>query len=77
MVDDQTCQPTWTRDLCEFIVALINTEVPGGFYHGTNEDEVTRYDLARAIFKLADLDPERVNPCTTYRLPAPGSPAGV
>ena len=69
VVDDQTGQPTWTRDLCEFIVALINTEVPGGFYHGTNEGEVTRYDLARAIFALADLDPERVNPCTTTDFP--------
>src|ERR1035437_3970410 len=57
------------RDLCEFIVALINTELPGGFYHGTNEGEVTRYDLARAIFALADLDPERVNPCTTTDFP--------
>ena len=57
------------RDLCEFIVALFNTELPGGFYHGTNEGEVTRYDLARAIFALADLDPERVNPCTTADFP--------
>jgi dTDP-4-dehydrorhamnose reductase len=69
VVEDQTGQPTWTRDLCEFIVALINTELPGGFYHGTNEGEVTRYDLARAIFTLADLDPERVNPCTTTDFP--------
>ncbi len=71
VVSDQTGQPTWTRDLSEFIFRLVESSVPGGFYHGTNSGEVSRDHFARMIFKLAGLDPARVIPCSSEDFPLP------
>jgi dTDP-4-dehydrorhamnose reductase len=71
VVSDQTGQPTWTRDLSEFIFRLVGSGVPGGYYHGTNSGEVSRDHLAQIIFKLAGLDPGRVIPCSTGDFPLP------
>lgn len=73
VVADQIGQPTWTGDLAETIVGLVEAECPGGFYHGTSSGRGSWFDLARETFTVAGLDPERVRPTTSeaFQRPAP------
>ncbi len=73
VVTDQIGQPTWTGDLAEQIVRLIDAGVPPGIYHGTNSGRTSWYDFAREVFRLAGLDPERVRPTDSaaFVRPAP------
>jgi dTDP-4-dehydrorhamnose reductase len=69
VVDDQRGQPTWSRALAERLVALghraLAGAAPAGVYHGTASGETTWYGLAREVFTLAGLDPDRVRPVTS------------
>ncbi|GGB83774.1 dTDP-4-dehydrorhamnose reductase [Knoellia flava TL1] len=71
VVDDQRGQPTWTVDLADALVRLIDSDAPGGVWHGTSSGETTWFGFARAIFEELGLDPERVTPTTTHALPRP------
>ena len=73
VVDDQRGQPTWTLDLAARIVEMLDTDVPGGTYHGTNAGSASWFEFAREIFSLAGLDPERVKPISSAHFvrPAP------
>lgn len=72
VVDDQVGQPTWTRDLSQFIVALVEAEVPTGIYHGTSSGQASWFDFAREICLTASLG-EIVSPVpsSAYARPAP------
>jgi dTDP-4-keto-6-deoxyhexose reductase len=61
VVDDQWGQPTWTVDLAQQIVALVQHGASGVF-HGTSSGETTWYDVARMIFRLLGADPGRIRP---------------
>jgi dTDP-4-dehydrorhamnose reductase len=66
VVDDQRGQPTWSAALAEQLVELgLHPAAPAGVYHGTASGETTWYGLARAVFELSGLDPERVRPTTS------------
>ncbi|HVX07828.1 dTDP-4-dehydrorhamnose reductase [Humibacter sp.] len=65
VVDDQRGQPTWTADLAEQLVRLVDADAPSGIYHGTSGGETTWFGFARAVFERAGLDPERVQPTTS------------
>jgi len=71
VVDDQIGQPTWTVDLAAYVVDLITSEQPGGYYHGTSAGSTSWCGFAKEAFKLSGLDPERVQPCTTAEFPKP------
>lgn len=73
VVEDQVGQPTWTGDLADLIVRLIDAGAPAGIYHGTSSGEVSWFGFARAVVATAGLDPEIVRPTTAeaYRRPAP------
>lgn len=73
VVADQLGQPTWTGDLAETIVGLIDAECPGGYFHGTSSGEGSWFDLAQETFRLAGLDAERVHRTTSdaFQRPAP------
>lgn len=73
VVDDQRGQPTWTTDVAERILALLDTDAPTGVYHATSSGEATWFDLARAVFTEAGLDPARVLPTdsSSFVRPAP------
>lgn len=62
VVDDQLGQPTWTADLANQIVALLDAEAPAGIYHGTNSGEATWFEFARAVLEGSGLDPDRITP---------------
>ncbi|GAB3385009.1 dTDP-4-dehydrorhamnose reductase [Humibacter soli] len=73
VVDDQLGQPTWTADLAEQLVALVDSDAAAGVYHGTASGEVTWFGFARAVFELAGLDPERVQPTTSESFVRPAA----
>lgn len=55
VVNDQVGSPTYSKDLAEFIVKLIQTN-KYGIYHGVNDGYCSWYDFAKAIFKKFDID---------------------
>lgn len=71
VVDDQRGQPTWTRDLAELLVRMVDADVPAGTYHGTSSGDTTWHGLTRAIFEERGLDPQRVRATTTDAFPRP------
>lgn len=77
VVDDQHGQPTWSYTLAEQLVSLgdaaLTARAPAGIYHGTASGQTTWYGLARQVFTLAGLDPDRIRATTSdrYRRPAP------
>ena len=77
VVNDQRGQPTWSYRLGERLVALTDAALAGraapGIYHGTASGDTTWYGLARAVFALRGLDPDRIRPTTSdrFRRPAP------
>jgi dTDP-4-dehydrorhamnose reductase len=62
VVTDQVGQPTWTLDLAQRILDAVSAGVPAGIYHATNSGQANRLEFAKEIFRLAGLDPERVQP---------------
>lgn len=70
VVSDQKGCPTWTRDLSEAVVSLIESG-RYGVYHATNSGPTTWFDYATEIFRLAATGTE-VLPVTTdhYRTAA-------
>lgn len=62
VLTDQRGQPTWTRDLAERILLVIERSTAGGIYHATNSGDASRFEFARQIFEGAGLDPQRVTP---------------
>jgi len=55
VVDDQRCTPTSATDLATAIVTLIRTDAYG-LYHATSTGDVTWYQFAKELFRLARLD---------------------
>ncbi len=69
-VDDQRGHPTFTTDLAEVIVGLVEDGRPG-LFHVTNQGAVSWYEFARAVLEAAGDDPDRVDPCSTTDLQPP------
>src|SRR5690606_35302882 len=57
VLTDQRGQPTWTQDLAERILLVIDRNIVGGIFHATNADDASRFEFARQIFVEAGLDP--------------------
>ncbi|MNM65422.1 dTDP-4-dehydrorhamnose reductase [compost metagenome] len=75
VVNDQKGSPTYTVDLAEFLLRLIQTE-KYGIFHASNLGECTWYEFAQAIFEeaaqiLGGDYPVQVKPCTTEDFPRP------
>jgi len=73
VVDDQVGQPTWTRDVAELVVRLVDAEAPAGTYHATSSGQTSWFGFARRVVDAAGLDPEIVTPTdsTAFQRPAP------
>ncbi|MGP9076920.1 dTDP-4-dehydrorhamnose reductase [Geobacillus thermodenitrificans subsp. calidus] len=69
VVHDQVGCPTYTVDLANCILELIQTE-KYGIYHVSNSGHCSWYEFAKAIFEEAGID-VKVNPCTTKDFPRP------
>lgn len=69
VVHDQVGSPTYTVDLANFLLELVQTE-KYGIYHGTNTESCSWFEFAKAIFEEANID-IKVNPLTTADFPRP------
>jgi dTDP-4-dehydrorhamnose reductase len=73
VVDDQYGQPTWTLDVADQIVALIESDSAPGAYHATSSGQTTWCGLAREVFRLLGADPARVRAIASGALDRPAS----
>lgn len=64
VVDDQIGCPTWTVDLSDAIITLIEEEAPYGIYHACGGGQTTWYGFAKEIFKQTGIN-ANILPCTT------------
>lgn len=49
VVNDQTGQPTWTRDVADLIMRLLAAHAHRGIYHATSQGYATWWDFAHAV----------------------------
>ncbi|WP_179038048.1 dTDP-4-dehydrorhamnose reductase [Paenibacillus sp. URB8-2] len=75
VVDDQKGSPTYTVDLANFLLELIDTE-KYGVYHASNTEVCTWYEFTQAIFAEAEEIlglklTAKLEPCTTEQFPRP------
>ncbi len=73
VVDDQWGQPTWTVDVAELILRLVEGDVPAGTWHATSTGETTWFGFARRVVESAGLAPEVVSATdsSSFVRPAP------
>ena len=69
VVDDQVGCPTWTVELCNGILKLLQGKAYGT-YHVCGGGETSWYGFAKEIFNLAGLK-VNLKPCTTDEFPRP------
>lgn len=67
VVSDQLGAPTYTKDLAEFIVSLVQTNNYGA-YHGVNEGFCSWYEFTKLIFQKSGIEVE-VNSISTKEYP--------
>ncbi len=70
VVDDQIGCPTWTVELSNGIVKLIEEQAPYGIYHVCGSGYTSWYGFAKKIFELCNLK-VNLSPCTTDEFPRP------
>jgi dTDP-4-dehydrorhamnose reductase len=71
VVDDQIGQPTWTRDVADLVVRLVDADAPAGTYHATSSGQTSWFGFARRVVAAAGLDPEIVTPTDSAAFPRP------
>lgn len=73
VVDDQVGQPTWTRDVADLALRLVEAGAPSGTYHATSSGRCSWFEFARAVVETAGLNLEKVQPTTSeaFVRPAP------
>ena len=78
VVSDQIGSPTYATDLAEAILDIIQNKAfkeagqTTQIYHYSNEGEISWYEFAEEIFKIAKIDC-KVNPITTNQYPTPAN----
>jgi dTDP-4-dehydrorhamnose reductase len=65
VVSDQVCTPTYTVDLAEKIMELVNKQAGFGFYHLTSDGETNWFNFAKTIFDYTDTKPANFIPVTS------------
>jgi dTDP-4-dehydrorhamnose reductase len=73
VVADQIGQPTWTADLADLVLRLVDGAAPSGTYHGTSSGQASWHGFAQAIVAAAGMDPSIVASTTSggFVRPAP------
>lgn len=70
VVDDQIGCPTWTVDLADGILSILDNSNEYGIYHICGSECTSWFEFAKEIFRLAKLNVNLV-PCTTNEFPRP------
>lgn len=73
VVTDEYGQPTWTVDLADLIVRLVDADAPSGTYHGTSSGATNWHGFTREIVASIGRDPAMVGETTAaaFARPAP------
>jgi len=71
VVDDQVGQPTWTRDVADLVLRLVDADAPAGTYHATSSGQTSWYGFAQRVVAAAGLDPAIVTPTDSEAFPRP------
>lgn len=71
VVADQVGQPTWTADLADLVVRLVDAGAPAGTYHGTSSGEVSWHGFTQEIVRTLGRDPGMVGETTSEAFPRP------
>lgn len=73
VVADQVGQPTWTADLADLVVRLVEAGAAPGTYHGTSAGQVSWHGFTREIVRALGKDPAMVKETTSaaFVRPAP------
>ncbi len=73
VVDDQVGQPTWTRDVADLALRLVEAGVATGTYHATSGGQCSWFEFARAVVASAGFDAVKVTATTSeaFVRPAP------
>lgn len=70
VVNDQIGCPTWTMELCEGILDLIQENPDYGIYHICGDGQTSWYEFAKEIYKNLKLK-VNLTPCKTEEFPRP------
>ena len=70
VVDDQIGCPTWTVELANGIVEILDEELDYGIYQVCGSGSTSWYNFAKKIFELSDLE-VNLKPCSTDEFPRP------
>jgi len=73
VVNDQLGQPTWTADVADTILRLVEARAARGVYHVTSAGATTWFGFAREVVAAAGLDPAIVRPTTSERFVRPAA----
>ena len=69
VVDDQHGQPTWTRDLADQTIRMLDSGLRSATLHGTNSGATSWHGFAQAIVENLGGDPADVAPVTSADYP--------
>ncbi|MFP7695690.1 dTDP-4-dehydrorhamnose reductase [Trueperella sp. LYQ143] len=73
VVTDEVGQPTWTCDLADLIIRLVDAGAPTGIYHGTASGQTSWHGFTQEIISSIGKDPQIVTETTAaaFNRPAP------
>jgi dTDP-4-dehydrorhamnose reductase len=71
VVDDQHGQPTWTRDVADLVLRLVEAGAPAGTYHATSSGATSWFGFAREVVTAAGLEPSVVSATDSASFPRP------
>ena len=69
VVSDQLGQPTVATDLAQHIINVVQSNAPGGIFHGTNSGQASWYELTQEIYAFLKADTSLVTPVPTSEYP--------
>lgn len=69
VVSDQRGCPTYTKDLAEFILSLLDDAYPFGIYHGVNAGNASWFEFAQKIFEYTPSIAVVVKPISSAEFP--------
>lgn len=71
VVNDQIGQPTWTRDVAELAVTLVEAGAPSGTYHATSSGQASWFEFAQAIAAFLGHPKTAIQPTDSASFPSP------
>ncbi len=70
VVDDQWNNPTWTVSMAHALKAVVDQDATG-VYNYSGKDWLNRFDFAKMVAAVFDLDPNLISPISTVELDQP------